>query len=56
MIERWEGRAAARIVQVLREGDSFPLDTAVPGAPQLARAGGAALEPFERGAPVAASA
>jgi hypothetical protein len=56
MIERWDGRAAERVVQVLCDGASFPLDGAVASVPQSAHAGGAAPEPFEPAAPVMASA
>jgi UDP-N-acetylglucosamine 2-epimerase (non-hydrolysing) len=56
MIERWDGRAAERIVQVLCDGECFPLDAAVASVPQLAPAGGAAREPFATATPVMASA
>jgi len=44
-IERWDGRAAERIVQVLCDGERFP----------LAHAGGAVPEPFETAAVAAAA-
>ncbi len=56
MIEQWDRRAAKRVVQVLCDGERFPLDGAVASVPQSAHAGGAAPEPFEPAAPVMASA
>jgi UDP-N-acetylglucosamine 2-epimerase (non-hydrolysing) len=54
-IERWDGRAAERIVQVLCDGERFPLDASVAAAPQFAHAGGAVPEPFETAAVAAAA-
>jgi hypothetical protein len=56
MIERWDGRAAERVVQVLCDGESFLLDGAVASVPQSAHPGGGAPEAFETAAPVMASA
>jgi UDP-N-acetylglucosamine 2-epimerase (non-hydrolysing) len=56
MIERWDGCAAERVVQVLCDGESFPLDAAVASVPQFAHPGGAPAEPLETGSPVLASA
>jgi UDP-N-acetylglucosamine 2-epimerase (non-hydrolysing) len=56
MIERWDGRAAERVVQVLCDGERFPLDAAAASVPQFAHAGGAAPEPFATPAPILASA
>jgi UDP-N-acetylglucosamine 2-epimerase len=56
MIERWDGRAAERVVQVLCDGERFPLEAAVASVPQFAHAGGAAPEPFATPAPIMASA
>jgi UDP-N-acetylglucosamine 2-epimerase (non-hydrolysing) len=56
MIERWDGRAAERVVQVLCDGERFPLDASGAAVPQFAQPGGDALEPFETAEPVVASA
>lgn len=56
MIERWDGRAAERIVQVVCDGESFPLDQSVAAVPQFDRSYDAAPDPFEPAAPVVASA
>jgi UDP-N-acetylglucosamine 2-epimerase (non-hydrolysing) len=56
MIERWDGCAAERVVQVLCDGESFPLDAAVASVPQFAHPGGAPAEPLETASPVLASA
>lgn len=56
MIERWDGRAAERVVQVVCDGERFPLEAAVAAPPQLLHRGGVAPEPFEAAAPLRASA
>jgi hypothetical protein len=56
MIERWDGRAAERLVRVVCDGESFPLEAAVATAPQWVRGVGAAAELVEAAAPLRASA
>jgi UDP-N-acetylglucosamine 2-epimerase (non-hydrolysing) len=56
MIERWDGRAAERVVQVVCDGVCFPLDAAMASVPQSAHGRAAAPQRFETAAPVRASA
>jgi UDP-N-acetylglucosamine 2-epimerase (non-hydrolysing) len=56
LIERWDRRAAERVVQVVCDGESFPLDQSLAAVPPFELPDDATPEPFETAAHVAASA
>jgi UDP-N-acetylglucosamine 2-epimerase (non-hydrolysing) len=56
MIERWDGRAAERVVQVVCDGESFPIDQSVAALPAFDLPHAAAPEPLETAEAVVASA